>query len=35
MALCELQETHGVDLGSGCKNEKVCAIFVGFISLDQ
>ena len=34
-ALCELQERHGVDLGSGYKNEKACATFVDFISLDQ
>ena len=34
-ALCELQERHGVDLGSGYKNEKACATFVDFILLDQ
>ena len=34
-ALCELQERHGVDLGSGYKNEKAFATFVHFISLDQ
>ena len=33
-ALCELQERHGVDLGSGCKNEKACATFVDYISLE-
>ena len=34
-ALCELQERHGVDLGSGYKNEKACAMFVDYISLEQ
>ena len=34
-ALCELQERHGVDLGSGYKNEKACATFVDYISLEQ
>ena len=33
--LCELQERHGVDLGSGYKNEKACATFVDLILLDQ
>ena len=26
--LCELLERHGVNLGTGYKNEKVCATFV-------
>ena len=34
-ALCELQERHGVDLGSAYKNEKACATFVDYISLQQ
>lgn len=34
-ALCELQERHGVDLGSGYKNEKTCATFMDYISLEQ
>ena len=33
--ICELQERHGVDLGSGYKNEKACATFVDYISLEQ
>ena len=33
--LCELQERHGVNLGTGYKNEKACATFVDFISLEQ
>ena len=32
--LCELQERHGVNLGTGYKNEKACAIFVDFIALE-
>jgi hypothetical protein len=33
--LCELQERHGVVLGSAYKNEKACATFVDYISLQQ
>ena len=33
--ICELQERHGVNLGTGYKNEKACATFVDFISLEQ
>ncbi len=30
-AICKLQETHGIDLGTGYKNEKACAYFVRYI----
>lgn len=30
-AICILQETHGVDLGTGYKNEKACASFTRYI----
>lgn len=33
--LCELQERHGVDLGTGYKNKKACATFTDFIALEQ
>ncbi len=33
--LCELLERHGVDLGTGYKNEKACATFVDYISQEQ
>ena len=33
--LCELHERHGVNLGNGYKNEKACATFVDYISLEQ
>ena len=31
-ALCELEEKHGVNLGTGYKNEIACAEFVSYIS---
>ena len=34
-SLCALEEKHGVDLGSGYKNDKACATFVHFIAKDQ
>jgi len=33
--LCELLEWHGVNLGSGYKNQKACATFVDYISQEQ
>ena len=33
--LCELLERHGVDLGTGYKNQKACATFVDYISQEQ
>ena len=33
--LCELQERHGIDLGTGYKNQKACATFIDFIALEQ
>lgn len=32
--LCELEEKHGVDLGSGYKNKSACVTFVEFIALE-
>ena len=31
-ALCELEEKHGVNLGTGYKNDIACAEFVSYIS---
>ena len=31
--LCELQEKHGVDLGSGYKNNIACTEFVHYIGM--
>ena len=33
--LCELEERHGVDLGHGYKNDRICAAFVEFIACDM
>lgn len=33
--LCELLERHGVNLGSGYKNQKACVTFVDYISQEQ
>ena len=33
--LCELLERHGVDLGTGYKNQKACTTFVDYISQEQ
>ena len=33
--LCELEERHAVDLGSGYKNDQTCATFIEFIALEQ
>ena len=33
--LCALEEKHGVDLGSGYKNDKACATFVEYIAQEQ
>ena len=33
--LCELQERHGIDIGTGYKNQKSCATFIDFIALEQ
>ena len=33
--LCELEERHAVDLGSGYKNDQACATFNEFIALEQ
>ena len=33
--ICELEERHGVDLGSGYKNDQACATFVGYIAQEQ
>ena len=33
--LCALEEKHGVDLGSGYKNDKACATFVEYIAKQQ
>lgn len=34
-SICELQERHGVMLGTGYKNDKACATFVEFIAKEQ
>ena len=33
--ICELQERHVVNLGTGYKNEKACATFIDLIALEQ
>ena len=33
--LCELEERHGVRLGSGYKNDHACATFTGYIAQEQ
>lgn len=33
-SLCELEEKHGVDLGSGYKNNQACSVFVKYIAQD-
>ena len=35
MSICELEERHGTDLGTGYKNDHSCATFVEFISREQ
>ena len=30
--LCQLEEKHGVDLGSGYKNNQACAVFIEYIA---
>lgn len=32
--LCELEERHGADWGSGYKNDHACAMFVEYIARD-
>ena len=34
-SICELQERHGVMLGTGYKNDKACATFVEFTAKEQ
>lgn len=34
-ALCELEEKHGVDLGTGYKNNQACSVFVDYIAQAQ
>ena len=34
-AICELEERHGVDLGTAYKNNQVCATFVEYIAKEQ
>ena len=34
-SLCQLEEKHGVGLGTGYKNDKACANFVRYIAEDQ
>ena len=34
-SLCELEEKHGVGLGTGYKNDQACANFVHYIAEDQ
>ena len=33
--LCNLEERHGIKLGSGYKNDQACATFVEYIALEQ
>jgi len=33
--LCEMEVKHGMQIGSGYKNDHACASFVNFITLDQ
>ena len=33
--ICELEESHGVNLGVGYKNNHACAAFVSFIAKEQ
>lgn len=33
--LCALEEKHGINLGSGYKNDKACATFVEYIAQEQ
>ena len=33
--LCDLQERHGVNLGTGYKNDDACATFVSYIAKEQ
>ena len=33
--ICELEESHGVNLGVGYKNNHACATFVSFIAKEQ
>ena len=33
--ICELEESHGVNLGVSYKNNHACAMFVGFIAKEQ
>ena len=35
MAICELEERHGVDLGTPYKNKQACATFVEYIAKEQ
>ena len=34
-AICELEERHGVDLGTAYKNNQACATFVEYIAKEQ
>ena len=34
-ALCELEVCHGVDLGTGYKNDQACATFIEYIAREQ
>ena len=33
--LCDLLERHGVNIGTGHKNQKACATFIDFIALER
>jgi hypothetical protein len=33
-SLCELEERHGVDLGSGYKNNQACTTFLEYVAQD-
>ena len=33
--ICSLEEKHGVNLGTGYKNDKACAVFVEFIAQER
>jgi len=33
--LCQLEEKHGIRLGTGYKNDRACANFVHYIAEDQ
>ena len=33
--ICQLEESHGVDLGLGYKNRQACSVFVEYIAKEQ